>query len=168
MHAHPHKRKRAHKYTGIAMGSTRGHVPPPPPHLLIGEWKIGRGLVWATAHNLPLIMIFNVQMGMPCWYTNIQKSPYHGRGTIFFFWPASLPRFRLPPPPHWKILASPLHECSYDHTQTECDWISFSILAGIGVKWLNKMHNGHNNRATGVNLYDLSLWGRWIIIAHSD
>ena len=41
----------------------------------------------ATTHNIPLIIIFNVQNKIHFDTTNFQKSPYRGRGTP-------------PPPPH--------------------------------------------------------------------
>ena len=43
-----------------SLAQLRGHMgpclPPPPPPPLIGEYKEGRGLVYATSHKLPLTM----------------------------------------------------------------------------------------------------------------
>ena len=60
--------------------------------------KVG-GLVYATTHNLPPIMAFNVHIIMPVWYTNLHKSPYRWRGT-----PPATP----PPPPRRSVAFPPL------------------------------------------------------------
>ena len=68
-------------------------------------------MVYATTHNLPIIMTFYVQKRMPFWYTNFQNSPYRGKegGGLYptYTLPRSvalLPRFA----PCSKILATPL------------------------------------------------------------
>ena len=39
-----------------------------------GGGELEKGLIYATIHNLPVIMIFNVQK-MPLLYTRFQKPP---------------------------------------------------------------------------------------------
>ena len=53
-------KRKTYVHISVANVGHRG-MPPPPPRL-IGELKRGRrGLVYATTHQLPLIMTFNVQ-----------------------------------------------------------------------------------------------------------
>ena len=77
-------------YTNFQKSSHHGRgtppsPPPPPVDRRVRKLKRGerRGLVYAITHNLHLIMTFNVQK-MTCWYTNIEKSPYRGRGQTPF------------------------------------------------------------------------------------
>ena len=72
---------------------------------------IYRGLVYATSHNYPLIMAFNVQENAVFIHEFSKKSPYHGRGKHP---PPSPPRslrslaLAPPPPPVEKSWLRPM------------------------------------------------------------
>ena len=92
-----------HRHWRSYNGGTRAHAPPP----IDRSKKMGKGgskgLVYATSHNRPLIMTFNVQK-RPFWYTKFPKNlPIVGGGHPL---PTPPPSGRFAPS-QWPPLTNP-------------------------------------------------------------